>query len=266
MSTLKDILSAFLRDLTESQDTANRATRDLAEEYWEDTRLRDFPVPNALLTEVELDLKYSVGSVTSSGPPRVERWIAAFGELARSAAAAMATAGVRRVDQILDGRGGFAGDKAHWDTVRRNLAGPEFLRYLEEEIAGGLYHERERLLDPDGALRREEACQVASEALDRSLLAHPDLAPAFELGGKAARREARLALREVAQAEIDQRASLMPPGPGLRPDPHAEILLTADELKDIPQQLISAVRIKARLRNFKWVVVEEGKPRLLVEG
>ena len=60
MTNLRDIAAAFLDSLAGAQHEANLYSKRLAVKYREDPLLKYFPVPNGLLDEADVTLRFAV--------------------------------------------------------------------------------------------------------------------------------------------------------------------------------------------------------------
>ncbi|GEM_PF-2515673 len=60
MAHLHEILSSILIDITKAQHAANVFSRQLSKQYKDDKLLRSFPIPNALISTIDLTLRYGV--------------------------------------------------------------------------------------------------------------------------------------------------------------------------------------------------------------
>lgn len=65
MSKLSDIMAAFLEDLTYAQDASNVYSTKLAAKYRDDKYLKYFPVPNGLLDEAVITLRFMADGTES---------------------------------------------------------------------------------------------------------------------------------------------------------------------------------------------------------
>lgn len=66
MPMLRDVIAAVLQQTTEAQDLCNRFSRNLALAYQADI-LQQLSIPNAFLSELDLELRYAVTGSTPTG-------------------------------------------------------------------------------------------------------------------------------------------------------------------------------------------------------
>lgn len=71
MAHLHEVLSTILIDITKAQHAANVFSRQLSKRYKDDKLLKSFPIPNALISNIDINLKYGVAKdleLTSNTP------------------------------------------------------------------------------------------------------------------------------------------------------------------------------------------------------
>ena len=61
--TLRDALSAILKDVTESRHLSDNHSRDISRIYERDDILKTFPVPRTEISELEIELKFAFDDV-----------------------------------------------------------------------------------------------------------------------------------------------------------------------------------------------------------
>lgn len=71
MPDLQAVVKALLNDFTTAQHKTNRLTRHLAQKYQGDAIMQHIPVPNAVIDEVELTLRFAVESVEETEGERL---------------------------------------------------------------------------------------------------------------------------------------------------------------------------------------------------
>lgn len=248
MPNFRDIVTAVLRDLTRAQDASNRLSAKLAEKYRDGEILHYFPVPNALAKEVELELKFAVeGTRGDVQAESIRPGAAAFRPTARTLAALV----------LADVRGAIEPGSA----LAAALSSDAILDQLSAHVAHTLHERRER----DGqTLDVHRAARWIEEAILGSLTHTPEVASALE--------PARLlgliqASRGAWQVHLERLVSALDALTVEAVDPELEVLLDTRALGGLPSDNIHLVRIRAELRNYRWVVTEaSGAAQLLPEG
>jgi hypothetical protein len=259
---LRDVVAEFLADLTRAQHRTNELSKRLSEKYRDDRLLRFFPVPNALLDEAVVTLRFAPrgpdGDAAPAGPePRepVQPHPHLALRLAHAVAAAVAAGVGRRLraDDPAGEPGRRMAAALTSDRVVDALAGrvrPALQAFVERAVAAGRTDELV-----------ESALRSIAPPLAEALAEDPDLAVhlrtveaavgealAEPAGGV---RDALAAAAEAAQALAAVRESV----------PSLDVIVDSASLAQFPEHAIHTLTLKAKLRNYRWVVVErEGRP------
>ena len=62
MAQLSSVIGSILRDIVSAQHEANLYSLSLGDSYGKDGKAKDFQLPNVMVSDMELDLKYGVKS------------------------------------------------------------------------------------------------------------------------------------------------------------------------------------------------------------
>lgn len=73
MADLRDVVGAILRDVTEARGQADLAVRDLISSYAKDPILRAFTIPRTEIRDLKIDLKVAIRSVDDSPDDRARK-------------------------------------------------------------------------------------------------------------------------------------------------------------------------------------------------
>lgn len=261
MPELKDTIAAFLAALTRAQHDANRLSKKLSERYRHDTVLRYFPVPNALLDNVEAVLRFAVvetappeaGEAEEPGNERLlvdgQSAVAPALKAARAALGALA-------DELSRGR-----DAGGQDEFVRNIASPvnvaHWARLFATTFRELLQARVDALLgapsDPAGRIE-DRLRAVLSDAIQREIDASPRLDARAGLATRLATQAWHAAEADVA-ALAGRIADEMRDEGALAPGLDVE-LVTANTSR-FPDYALHTLKIHARLRNYKWVIVDK---------
>ncbi len=60
MAQLSSVIGSILRDIVSAQHEANLYSLSLGDSYGKDGKAKDFQLPNVMVSDMELDLKYGV--------------------------------------------------------------------------------------------------------------------------------------------------------------------------------------------------------------
>lgn len=66
MAQLSSVIGSILRDIISAQHEANLYSLSLSESYGKDGKTKDFQLPNVVVSDMELDLKYGIVSATEN--------------------------------------------------------------------------------------------------------------------------------------------------------------------------------------------------------
>jgi hypothetical protein len=260
MPDLNDIIGAILRDVSEAQDTANRYSTDLASQYKQHPLLSVMSVPNALVSGVELELKYAIQSVTDEGQRLEQRRRRLFEAIEYYAPQAVQSA-----------------EKNVLQPMRKMQLSPAEL----QELTRGLIRElHEELLDTPAeelfntrSPARHQARSYFNRELFRNLVQEalhdllrdtfPDsqgTAPKEEgasaSGKEAAEWNAALFSREV-EAFVKGVSQVMEQPLDTARNRRLEVVVDSKELQSLPREAICTVKVQARLRNYKWTEITD---------
>jgi hypothetical protein len=227
MPRLGDVVGALLRDIADAQDCSNRYSTALADEYRHDRLLREFAVPNALVAEVDLELRYAVLQVAGAST-RVERDMVAARKAFTDWSAAVAPA------------------------VAACLGGTADPVAIAAALAEGLYESREAILGRGNVLIAERAVEAGRAALLKALAATPST-PSQD------------ALRALLESEVPRLADRVRAPEGPRPDFDVDVIVDAAALAELPAGAIASLRVKAMPRSHRWVAFEGEEQRLVRE-
>ena len=64
MAQLSSVIGSILRDIVSAQHEANLYSLSLGDSYGKDGKAKDFQLPNVMVSDMELDLKYGVKSAS----------------------------------------------------------------------------------------------------------------------------------------------------------------------------------------------------------
>ena len=66
MAQLSSVIGSILRDIISAQHEANLYSLALSESYGKDGKVKDFQLPNVMVSDMELELKYGVKDASDS--------------------------------------------------------------------------------------------------------------------------------------------------------------------------------------------------------
>lgn len=254
---LSHIIAAFLTDLTYAQDESNEYSKRLAPKYQKDEILRFFPVPNGVLTEAVVTLRFAPLEPVASKPPPVQSAFTlssrAIESLANALAGILAAAIAGEISQA-----SMEGDRLALyraltgERGAMQLAAPllpiaeEFLRTCMEEGSTEAAWRR-----AGRQLRASLGPTLSSDATVQRV--YPDRGSIIRLGERAYDNASVTIEKLLAQsgAYVHALSATRDVIPDVR------VTIDAERLREFPDHAVQTLTLKATLRNYKWVVVTE---------
>lgn len=259
MDRLRDIIAAFLADLTVAQHLSNERSKWLANYYKHDKILRFFPVPNGLLDEATLTLRFLPLGMTADAEPAVPPHAV---EPSRRSVQLLASAMAAPLGQALAAELDESGASTEAAAVAVGLRSPRGQEQLTAMIQPGLeqYLQAAATGGSTEKLRRE-ALAGAVRALAQGLAADTMAAAVLPDAQAAAQRAAENS-REALDALLTRAGSFMQAlNATERAVPDVAVTLDPERITAFPDYAVQSLTLRATLRNYKWIVVEEGGQR-----
>ncbi|WP_431228312.1 hypothetical protein [Burkholderia contaminans] len=272
MTNLRDIAAAFLDSLAGAQHEANLYSKRLAVQYREDPLLKYFPVPNGLLDEANVTLRFAVppGADGDERASRLDADTPAADALPSQVAVAdLATeAGALLLRDLADalgsvrGASGAAGEST--DPIRDRIDALRSSRVARElgsnlhALLGDVLTQAMRGTEPSLDALRARLLDVLHASLDGSL------ADVFDADGRTDAGRASLAaavdasweaLRGLVDAAAERQRRIQAETARV---PSLAVTLDPAALQGIPAEFVQTLTLRAKLRNYKWVLVGEG--------
>lgn len=247
MAQLNLVIGAILRDIISAQHEANLYSISLNESYGKDGKAKDFQLPNVVLSDMELELKYAVVGTSDNQEQynisysRFRRFIK---ELCGEAAKTVITS---VISSILT------------SSIQRNEDDKQFFYHLKQEeelnrrfntflshnmlnaFANGLY---ESVDGSTGNVKVDVVCKKLMNIVRRKFLNDNDLDSLFsDTDGKALRQEAD----ENAQAALEGLVKKMSEDANFKRRktfPVLDVAVTASELEQIPEEAVHSFKLK----------------------
>ncbi|MCA7975520.1 hypothetical protein LGM57_04265 [Burkholderia cepacia] len=272
MTNLRDIAAAFLDSLAGAQHEANLYSKRLAVKYREDPLLKYFPVPNGLLDEADVTLRFAVPP-GADGDERVSRLDAdtlaadalpsqvAVADLATEAGALLLRDLAGALGRVRGARGAAGGgaDPAHdrIDALRSSRVVRELGGNLHA-LLGDALTQAMRGTPPTRDALRAGLLDVLHASLDDGL------ADVFDAHERADAGHASFegtvdaswdALRGLIEAAAERQRGIQAETARV---PSLAVTLDPAALQGIPSEFVQTLTLRAKLRNYKWVLVGEG--------
>lgn len=293
---LSQLVSSILNDLTRAQDLANEYSSQLSHKYkkfedGKDNTLSNFQIPVGTLQKIELDLKFAVQSLEDSSTLDVEETRENCDEIARKAVKLVIEGITKFMDElgITNRRPETATGLSEvvplvpppqvessmsslekrrqdlldfWQSVKTNIRDQKFAKFLQRNISQSLFERAKNIYLRSSRVTEADIKEIIADKLEDGVIGHEDIQDLLEETQEVFNRDPeeirdrlRRLFNEVANTVVSRRdtkelITLMPGGS------NANIIVNPDELKEIPQEMISSVRISAQLDNYRWMIAE----------
>jgi hypothetical protein len=258
MAELYQVVGAILRDITQARVTSDLYSRAISLQYEQDSLLRRFPVPRADITEVEIDLKFAISRVAvdparrDARDARVSMILENYSSaLTHKTADTLKARAVRfRAAPNLAADQSEAGGAAEAKLQSRELRGQlrtRLLRYLEDN--------QSKLIDANGKfnvdMARGEVQRLSADLAEGT----PEVSKFFATMQAGPQEASDEASREV-NAELESLSREIQEAYKSTQEYKVEIEVDAAKLAQLPQPVVSSVKIKSVIRNYTWSKVE----------
>lgn len=247
MAQLSSVIGSILRDIISAQHEANLYSISMSESYGKDGKAKDFQLPNVVLSDMELELKYAVVGASDNQEQynisysRFRKFINNLcGEVAStvitSVVSAILSSSIQRGE---DDKRFFQHLRQEEDLKRRFHS---FLsRNMRKAFANNLY---ESIDSKTGKVLTDSVCDKLMEVVRNKFLNDTDLDNLFrDEDGKALRQE----VENIARTAIDglvkrlaQNASFK----RIKTFPKLDVAVTVDELEKYPEEAIHCFKLK----------------------
>lgn len=280
MARLNEILTTILVDITKAQHAANVFSCQLSRQYKDDKILRSFPVPNALISTIDINLKYGV-SEDSELPPNTPASDSHLDDCYPSTnlffkvGHIFAAVVLNKVTEQLQEK-----------TLPEEQSKPEKrLKILEslrsEKIRGELGNEIGDSLNHwyrflrgqgDNEDKINRAIAEVKQTISESLLYNLALKEQFLVENFKVFEDDKSAFWQELERIFEQSLSKLFTDIQIMEALRKELLIDkllnvfveADKLKEVPEHTLQSMNIKVDLRNYKCVIIEPGNEEDLV--
>ena len=254
--------------------------------------LSNFQVQVGMLQAIELDLKFAVQTLEDSNTLDIEETRQNCDEIARKAVKLAIEAIIKfmgelgipnRTSETETGQIGAVAPLIRqqesessisnqekrrldvlnfWQSVKENMRDRKFAKFLQKIIAQDLFERGKNLYLRSSRVTEADVKEIIADKLEYGVIGHEDIQDLLEQTQEIFNRdpeEIRSRLRQlfnevantvVSRRETKELITLMPGGS------NADIIVNPTELKELPQEMISSLRIKAQLDNYRWMISE----------
>ncbi|MEQ9062779.1 MAG: hypothetical protein RIE58_01285 [Vicingaceae bacterium] len=264
MAQLHHVIGSILRDIAQGRVTADVYSREVSKYYEQDSLLRLFPVPRTEIKEVEIDLKFAISAINIDAERSEDRdaklsgIFEKYSELISDAF----------FDKLMNANKRSTMNWPIWQSLVLDFDNPENRVALITELVDFFEENRNNLLieelgQAEGEsdsnvvnlnLKKEETYDGIFDVFDEVIFDQIDLAAnakAKDLLSNAKsniRSEVYFKVLESMNGEVEYLESS---------EYMAEVLVSNQELQELPESSISSIKIVTTLKNYVWSQVEE---------
>lgn len=264
---LTDILASILCDIAKAQDMSNEFSANvLAEKYKNHPLLKNFPVPNALLDNLDFELKFTLDEIGQEKADKKDQQQTLLSDEMLFPLVSSITLIVQ--NSLLVGLNTFGqNDPAKKvspevvQNVKRGIENTQFRSSLNEQLLKALTLEK-RMLLTENIFNTAAALKITRHWLHSSVLKHPELA-FLKMEESSLHKGWAHSMEEHIKEEVE---SFLLPFTGSQEgftQPKAYVNINPGSMEDIPTDFICSMRLKVDMRNFKWIIGEVGGDKLL---
>ncbi|MBD2629252.1 hypothetical protein [Trichormus variabilis] len=257
--------------------------------------LSNFQVPVGMLQAIEFDLKFAIQTLEDSSTLDIEQTRHNCDEIARKAVKQAIEAVITFMGELgitnripetetrqittvaplvsrTESESSISNEEKKrrdvinfWQSVKENMRDRRFAKFLQKIIAQELFERGKNLYLRNSRVTEANVKEIIADKLEDGVIGHEDIQELLEQTQEIFNRdteEIRSRLRqlfnEVANSVVSRRETkelitLMPGGS------NANIIVNPTELKELPPEMISSLRIKAQLDNYRWMISESSQ-------
>ena len=248
MPKLSEVVYSVLADLTFAQDKTNKLTRLLSAEYQRDKVLQYLPVPNADIEEVELTLRFAVtNEQLAHSQQKPLRWAPSQQWLWSLA--------YEISQHVAWGLVGVVTRRRHEDAERqKRLVAALASSEVRQALSKHLFPVVERAFSVTGAVDVPAVVEALKTAVAAALSSDEDFQGHVKDGSRAVDEAIASPHKEAIEAILSGAAGARA-GAAEEAVPSIEVLLDSKTLSGLEERAIQTLKIKAAVRNYRWVLV-----------
>lgn len=247
MAQLSSVIGSILRDIISAQHEANLYSLSLADSYGKEGKTKDFQLPNVMVCDMELELKYGVKSASENQQQlniKYDKFRQFLKELCEqtarvaisSAVTTVLTADIERKEA----------DKHFFERLKQeNKIHQEFCSFLSRNMRNSFRSNLYDAIDSsNGSVIVEVMLNRLTDVVRKKFLYDTDLDALFAGNdGQKLREEAEKNIINAMEA-IVHKLSLNANFKRLHSFPQLDVAITADELMNMPEESIHNFKIK----------------------
>lgn len=260
MAQLSSVIGSILRDIISAQHEANLYSLSLGDSYGKDGKAKDFQLPNVMVSDMELDLRYGVKSASENQQQlniKYDKFRQFLKELCDQVARVAISSAITTVlSSDIDRK---EADKRFFERLKQeNKIHQEFCSFLSRNMRNAF---RSNLYDAvdnsNGSVKTAVVLTRLTDVVRKKFLYDSDLDGLFTgADGEKLRETAEKGIVKAMEAIINK-LSLDANFKRLHSFPQLDVAITADELMNMPEEAIHSFKIKFSPRNYSISQVGE---------
>jgi len=260
MAQLSSVIGSILRDIIAAQHEANLYSLALSESYGKDGKVKDFQLPNVMVSDMELELKYGVKNTTDNQQQFNIRY-SQFREFLKEVCDETAKVVIRNVTATVLGTNipGKEEDKHFFERLKQentlqNAFKTFLVRNMRNAFRSNLY---EAVDTATGAPKAEVLVNKITDVVRSKLLYDSRLDELFS--GKEGEALRNLAEENMVAAITGLIEKLVKNTTfkKLKSFPKLDVAITAEELMNMPEEAIHSFKFKFSPRNYSITNLDE---------
>lgn len=241
MPKLKSVIASILDSLDNAQHKSNLTTSQLAEQYKTDNTLRYLQLPNAVMSEVEIDLSYAIRgfSSTASNTVMLKKSATEANESTLLKEATFTPKVLNRTANRTVAENVYAKLEPNLSkSAREILADSAKKEILISRIQDTLYTSGKNLKSAD------DTTTAVLKTINESLSENNEVATADKKALSNLIANSRQKVYTIYSSdEIGD----------------VDIIIDANELAGVPAEAIQTLHIKTKMENYRWVEGDSGE-------
>ena len=253
MAQLSSVIGSILRDIVSAQHEANLYSLSLGDSYGKDGKAKDFQLPNVMVSDMELDLKYGVKSASESQQQfniKYDKFRQFLKELCEQVARVAISSAVTTVMTSDIERN--EGEKHFFERLKKeNKLHQEFCTFLSRNMRNSFRNNLYDAVDSsNGSVNNDVVISRLTDVVRKKFLYDTDLDDLFAgEDGEKLRDTAEKNIIKAMEA-IVKKLSVDANFKSLHSFPQLDVAITADELMNMPEEAIHSFKIKFSPRNY----------------
>lgn len=260
MAQLSSVIGSILRDIILAQHEANLYSLALSESYGKDGKVKDFQLPNVVVSDMELELKYGVINASESQQQfniKFNQFRQFLKELCEETAKVVISSVVTTV--ITSDIERDEDDKQFFFRLKKeNDLQKEFTSFLSRNMINSFRSNLFEAIDTStGVVKTDVVTTKLMDVVHKKFLYDTDLNDLFaDKDGEQLREEADKNARQAIEGLV-MKLSKDANFKKMKTFPALDVAVTADELSNMPEEAIHSFKLKFSPASVSITQLEE---------